>query len=57
MLCVAVEVTHLRHFRALFFDDIPLEILLQYYDQWSDMHGSGLKQNPKCAVSVYNVRN
>ena len=57
MLCVAVEVTLLRHFRAQFFDDIPLELLLRFYDQWSDMHGSGLKQIPICAVSVYNLRN
>ena len=26
-------------------------------DQWSAVNGSGLKQNPLSAVSVYNLRN
>ena len=26
-------------------------------DQWSDMHDSGLKQNPISGVLVYNLRN
>ena len=26
-------------------------------DQWSDVNGSGLKQNPISAVSVYNLQN
>ena len=57
MLCVTDKVTLFHHFSALFFGDTPLQLLLQCYDQWSDMHGSGLKQNPKCAMSVYNLRN
>ena len=57
MLTVTVAVTLLHHFSSLFFDNIPLELLLQCDDQWSDGYGLGLKQIPICEVSVYNLRN
>lgn len=57
MLCATIEVTLLHHFNSMFFDDIPLELLLQFYGQWSDLNGHGLKQNPISTVSFYSLRN